>query len=467
MFVDSHAHLDFPDYEADLNDVLARAQAAGVRYVITIGIDLESSRKAVALAQTHPNVYATVGFHANYCAKATEEGWREMQQLARQPKVVGIGETGLDFFRDGAPRELQAQWFHKQLDLAESLHLPIIIHNRDASDECLALLEGLGRRPIFGVMHCFSASEAHAKRFLELGLYASFAGQLTYPSATALRETARTIPVEKVLIETDCPFLVPEPLRAELFEKGRKGEKPRNEPAHVVYTARKLAEIHKLTAEDVGRITSLNAYQVFRVGQPPRKGAVAYTIRNSRYLNITNRCSNRCSFCARQHTSFVKGHHLKLEHEPDVTEIITALGDPTKYEEVVFCGYGEPTMRLDVVKAVARHVKARGVKVRLVTNGHGNLINRRSIVPELVGLIDHSCVSLNTADPKQYKEMCRPEDSDAAFPAVLAFIKECKAALPEVSVTAVDAPGVDMAAVKRLAEQLGVVLRPRKYNVVG
>ena len=467
MFVDSHAHLDFPDYETDLKDVLARAESVGVRYVITIGINLESSRKAVALAQAHPNVYATVGFHANYCGETTEDAWREIQQLARQPKVVGIGETGLDFFRNGAPRELQAEWFRKQLDLAESLHLPIVIHNRDASDECLQLLEGLGRKPILGVLHCFSASEAHAKRFLDLGLYFSFAGQLTYPSATALRETARTIPVEKVLIETDCPFLVPEPLRAELFEKARKGEKPRNEPAFVVHTARKLAEIHKLTAADIGRITSLNAYQVFRVGQPPRKGVVAYTIRNSRYLNITNRCTNRCSFCARQHSSFVKGHHLKLEHEPDVTEIIAGLGDPTKYDEVVFCGYGEPTMRLDVVKTVAKHVKARGVKVRLNTNGHGNLINRRSIVPELVGLVDHVCVSLNTVNPKQYKEMCRPEDGDAAFPATLAFIKECRAALPEVSVTAVDAPGVDMAAVKRLADQLGVIFRLRKYNVVG
>ena len=467
MFVDSHAHLDFPDYDADLKDVLARAGAAGVKYVITIGINLESSRKAVALAQAHPNVYASVGFHANYCGEATEETWREMQELARRPKVVGIGETGLDFFRNGAPRELQAEWFRKQLDLAQSLHLPIIIHNRDASDECLALLKGLGRKSILGVLHCFSASEVHARRFADLGLYFSFAGQLTYPSATALRETARTLPIEKVLIETDCPFLVPEPLRAELFEKNRKGEKPRNEPAYVVHTARKLAEIHKLTAEDVGRITSLNAYQLFHVGQPPRQGVVAYTIRNSRYLHITNRCSNRCVFCARQQSSFVKGHHLKLEREPDVTEIIAEMGDPTRYEEVVFCGYGEPTMRLDVVKAVARHVKARSVKVRLVTNGHGDLINRRSIAPELAGLVDHACVSLNTANPRQYKEMCRPEDGDAAFPAMLAFIKACKAALPEVSVTAVDAPGVDMAAVKRLADQLGVVFRPRKFNVVG
>ncbi len=467
MFVDTHAHLDFPNYERDLDDVLARAKAAGVEAVITIGIDVESSRRAIALAQEYPNVYATVGFHANYCEQATEEGWRVIQDLARQPKVVGIGETGLDFFRDGAPRETQVKWFLRQLELAESLHLPIVIHNRDATDECLNLLEGLGRRPIQGVLHCFSAGEAAARRFLALGLHVSFAGQLTYPSATALRDTARTIPIEKTMVETDCPFLVPEPVRARLFERLPKTEKPRNEPAFVVETAGKLAEIHKLTLEDVGRITSLNAYHLFKVGAPPPKGAVAYTIRRSRYLNITNRCSNRCVFCARQHTSFVKGHHLKLEHEPDVTEIIAALGDPARYEEVVFCGYGEPTMRLDVVKAVARHVKARGVKVRLVTNGHGNLINRRSIAGELVGLVDHACVSLNTADPKQYRELCRPEDAEAAYPAMLAFIKECKAVLPEVSVTAVDAPGVDMAAVKRLAEQLGVAFRLRKFNVVG
>jgi TatD DNase family protein len=437
----------------------------GVKHIITIGINLEASRKAVALAQQHPNVYATVGFHANYCGEATEDAWRQMQELARQPKVVGIGETGLDFYRDGAPRELQLQWFRKQLDLAESLHLPIVIHNRDATEECLKVLEE--RKRGHGVMHCFSAGEAAAKRFLALGLYVSFAGQVTYPSATVLRETAKTIPIEKTLIETDCPFLVPEPLREELYEKGPKGAKPRNEPAYVVHTAKRLAELHKLSVSDVGRITSLNAYQVFRAGQAPSKGVIAYTIRNSRYLNVTNRCTNRCTFCARQQTWFVKGHHLKLDQEPSVAEIIAAMGDPTQFDEVVFCGYGEPTMRLDVVKAVAKHVKARGVKTRLVTNGHGNLINRRSIVSELVGLIDHACVSLNTADPKQYKEMCRPEDGDAAYPAMLAFIKECKAALPEVSVTAVEAPGVNVAAVQRFAAQLGVPFRLRRYNVVG
>lgn len=467
MFVDSHAHLDFPNYADDLPQVLERAQAAGVAYIITIGINLESSRKAIELAQKYSSIYATVGFHPNYCAEATEEAWREMQDLARRPKVVAIGETGLDFFRDGAPRHLQHQWFRKQLDLAESLHLPVIIHNRDATEECLNVLEGLGRKPFRGVLHCYSASETASKRFLDLGLYISFAGQITYPSATVLRETARAIPIERCLIETDCPFLVPEPLRAEIFERNPRGQKPRNEPAFVVHTAKQLASIHNLTVEDVGRITSLNAYHLFGVGEPPRKGVVAYTIRNSRYLNLTNRCSNRCVFCARQHTAFVKGHHLKLEREPTIPEIIAELGDPTQYDEVVFCGYGEPTMRLDAVKAVAKHVKARGVKVRLVTNGHGNLINRRSIVPELVGLIDHACISLNTADPKQYKEMCRPEDGDAAYPAMLEFIKECKAALPEVSVTAVDAPGVDIEAVKRLAAQLDVPFRLRRYNVVG
>ena len=216
VFVDSHAHLDFPDYDADLTDVLARAGAAGVKYVITIGINLESSRKAVALAQAHPNVYATVGFHANYCGEATEETWRELQELARRPKVVGIGETGLDFFRNGAPRELQAEWFRKQLDLAESLRLPIIIHNRDASDECLALLEGLGRKPILGVLHCFSAAQLGVACAEEDGrapelVHARLERQ---PGARALLlENHHQCAIEQRLIRLVCLELLLDPAR--------------------------------------------------------------------------------------------------------------------------------------------------------------------------------------------------------------------------------------------------------------
>ena len=221
-----------------------------------------------------------------------------------------------------------------------------------------------------------------------------------------------------------------------------------------------------LTFEDLRRITSLNADRLFGLHRksPPK---IAYPIRNSLYLNITNRCSNSCVFCVRNYTDYVKGHNLRLHHEPDYQEVIRSLNHPERYQEIVFCGYGEPTIRLGLLKQVARFLKDKKAKVRLNTNGQGNLIHKRNIVPELVGLIDTASISLNVGDSKKYDRLCKSEFGDNTFEKVLDFAKECKRLLPKTVLTVLDMPGVDLKRCEKIAKELGVDLRIRHYNKVG
>ncbi|MCM8781439.1 MAG: TatD family nuclease-associated radical SAM protein [Candidatus Omnitrophica bacterium] len=195
---------------------------------------------------------------------------------------------------------------------------------------------------------------------------------------------------------------------------------------------------------------------------------ISYEIRDSLYLNITNSCTNECYFCIRFFSDFVKGHNLRLDNEPSLNEILAAIRDVEKYKEIVFCGYGEPTLRLDIVKKVAKALKEKGKVVRLVTNGHGDLINGRPIAKELAGLIDKVSVSLDADTKEKYKKICKPKFGDGTFGAIMRFIRECKDAGLEVEVTCVDIPEVDIERCKLIAEkELGVVFRRRKYNVVG
>jgi TatD DNase family protein len=241
----------------------------------------------------------------------------------------------------------------------------------------------------------------------------------------------------------------------------------RNEPAYVRYTAEAVAEIKGLSFDDVARITSFNAMRLFGIGTVTANGRIVYPIRNSLYLNITNRCTAACTFCVRYHTDFVKGHNLRLKQEPTADEVITAIGNPRDYAEVVFCGYGEPLVRLDAVKAIAAEVKRCGGKVRLDTNGHGNLIHKRNIVPELAGLVDAVSVSLNAQNAEVYDKLCQPKFGPGTYDAVKEFIGEAKKHIPDVTATVVSAPGVDVAACEKIATDLGAKFRVREYNVVG
>jgi TatD DNase family protein len=456
MLIDTHAHLEMREFDDDRDDVIKRAREAGVEYIVTIGTTVESCRDAVMLADKHDFIYAAIGIHPHEVKDILHPAYEVIRRFAKHKKVVAYGEIGLDYYYEHSSRTDQKRKFRDMLREAGELKLPIIVHDRDAHEDMLRILTEEWPPGLGGVMHCFSGDVEMAKTLIDRGFLISIAGPVTFPKAESLREVVRQIPIEHLLIETDAPYLSPVPMRGK-----------RNEPAFVRHTAEAVARIKGLTVDDVGRITSFNAMQLFGIGTISGQGRITYPIRNSLYLNITNRCTAACTFCVRYHTDFVKGHNLRLREEPSAKELIKEIGDPKRYDEIVFCGYGEPLIRLDVVKAVAVEVKRLGGRVRIDTNGHANLIHKRNILPELAGLVDMVSVSLNAQNAEVYEKLSQPKFGSATYEAVKEFIREAKKHIPEVTATVVSAPGVDIEACQKTADELGVRLRVREYNVVG
>ena len=254
--IDTHAHLDDEQFAADLPAVLQRAQAAGIESIIAIATTAPSSATCVALAARHSAVFATVGIHPNNIMEAAPNAWDEVLALVKRERVVGIGETGLDRHWDNTPFPVQEEYFVRHLELARLHNLPVVIHCREAEVDVLRLLRAQFDQhgPIRGVMHSFVGDAAMAETCRAMGLYLSFAGMLTYKNATALRETAAKQPLDRLLVETDSPYLSPAPLR------GR-----RNEPAHVVHTAAYLAGLLGISANELAARTTANARSLFRL----------------------------------------------------------------------------------------------------------------------------------------------------------------------------------------------------------
>ncbi|CEP67806.1 Uncharacterised deoxyribonuclease TatD-type [Moorella glycerini] len=252
--IDSHAHLNDPAFGADLAGVLGRLQEAGVVAVINVGYDVSSSRRAVEQAHAWPFIYAAVAVHPHDAATFDAEAANVIGGLARDSRVVAIGETGLDYYRNLSPRQRQQEVFRWHLELARSLRLPVIVHDRDAHGDTLRILNKAGPFPAGGVLHCFSGSWEMAWECLEMGFYISFAGPVTYKNAARLREVAVRVPLERLLIETDCPYLTPEPHR------GR-----RNEPAYLGLVADAIAAARGLAAEAVSEATAANARRLFGI----------------------------------------------------------------------------------------------------------------------------------------------------------------------------------------------------------
>ena len=456
MLIDTHAHLEMREFNDDREDVIRRAREAGVEYIITIGTTVESSRDAVLLAEKFDFIYAAIGIHPHEVKDILHPAYEMLRHLAKHKKVVAYGEIGLDYHYEHSPRSDQKRKFRDMLREARELDLPVIIHDREAHEDTLQILSEEWSPDLGGVMHCFSGDLDMAKKLIEMGFSLSVAGPVTFPKSEALREVVRQIPIEHMLVETDAPYLAPHPVRGK-----------RNEPAFVRHTAEAVAKIKGLSYEDVVRITGFNAMQLFGIGTMPEHGQITYPIRNSLYLNITNRCTAACTFCVRYHTDFVKGHNLRLGEEPAAEELIAQIGDPKRYAEIVFCGYGEPLLRLDVVKAVAAEVKRRGGKVRIDTNGHANLIHKRNVLPELAGLVDAVSVSLNAQNAELYEKISQPKFGIETYGSVKEFIREAKKYIPDVTATVVSLPEVDIDACRRIAEELGAKFRVREYNVVG
>jgi len=255
MLIDTHIHLDDTRFDADRDAVLTRARETGIEAFVTIGCDLATSQAAVRLADQHPSVYASIGVHPHEVRHISDGWYDEFRRLAQMKKVVAYGEIGLDYhYNHSSPKE-QRDRFREQIQLARELGLPVIIHTRDAQEDTVKILREEQASDVGGVLHCFSGDARLAKDTLDLGFYLSFSGILTFQNATTLREIAKTVPPDRLLIETDCPYLSPVPYRGK-----------RNEPAYVEHVAKQLAAIHPaLTLEDIARHTTQNAKRLFKI----------------------------------------------------------------------------------------------------------------------------------------------------------------------------------------------------------
>ena len=454
MLIDTHCHLDMEAFDSDRDEVIKRAFEAQIKYIINVGSDREGNIRGLDLSAKYPNIYSASGIHPHDAKMLDESLYNELKKWVRQPKVVAVGEIGLDYHYMHSPKGVQVEAFIRQIALARETDLPIIVHSREAHNDTLRILREEAT-DITGVLHCFSGDIEMAKKAMELGFYISIAGPVTFKNAANLKEIAEFIPDDFLLIETDAPYLTPVPMRGK-----------RNEPSFLTYTAQVISEIRGVAVSDLARITTLNAMRLFKIGKIAGHGEIAYKIRDSLYLNITNKCTNKCGFCVKSRTTYVKGHNLRLEREPSALQVIKAIKYPKAYKEIVFCGIGEPLLRLDVVKKVSKWIKENGGKVRINTNGQGNLIHGKNILPELQGIVDSISVSLDAEDEKKYEKICKPAIK-GAFQGVISFIREAVNVIPEVKVTVVKIPGINIEKCRKIAEELGVELRVRDFDMVG
>jgi TatD DNase family protein len=255
--VDSHAHLDLEDLDGSVDEVVSRAAAAGIDRIVAIGIWRApgSFGNALDLARSRPEVFsATAGIHPHECARVPEEDWALCARLAADPAVCGVGETGLDYHYDLSPRDVQRESFRRSIRIARAVGKPVVVHVREAEDDCVAILREEGVSQAGGVIHCFTGDRAAARAYLDLGLYISVAGIVTFKTADEIREAVRLVPRDRLLVETDSPFLAPVPFRGK-----------RNEPAHVVHVASKVAELWGTTIDEVAAATTANVKRLFRL----------------------------------------------------------------------------------------------------------------------------------------------------------------------------------------------------------
>ncbi len=259
FLVDSHCHLNFKDFHSDLEEVIARAHAEGIGVMQTICTKMQEFDEIYAIAETHENIYCSVGVHPHEAGVGPMVTVDELEEKASLPKVIGLGETGLDFYYEHSPRAEQEESFRRHIEASRRTGLPVIVHTRDAEDDTLRILEDEMKKGTFpGLIHCFTSSKYLADKCIELGLYISLSGILTFKKATDLQEAAKALPIERLLVETDAPYLAPSPHRGK-----------RNEPSFTIYTNRLLSEIKLISEKECAHVTSANFFRLFSKVTPP------------------------------------------------------------------------------------------------------------------------------------------------------------------------------------------------------
>lgn len=441
--IDSHAHLYDKKFGHELQSVLQRAKLAGVLKIINVAESLETSVQCLDMAHEEPMLYATVGIHPQNVKDWDDETAAALGKLAKNKRAVAIGEVGLDYHYGETGSTLQQKVLRAQIAIARQVNKPLVFHCRDAYEDLRKILRAEKAGKIRGVVHCFSGSLEDAEDLVDMGFKLGFGGIITYPNARFIREIAKRIDITNVLVETDSPYLAPQQKR------GR-----RNEPANIRYVVKQMADIYNMTFRDIARQTMYNTIELFNL--PLRlKPSISYPIRKTLYLNIATECTNNCFFCARNDDCMVRGYNLDLSKPPSIEDVLESISDLFLYDEVVFRGLGESTLRLDVIKEIARHLRPEGIKIRLNTNGHCFIVHNRNILPELQDLIDSICIVLNASTPTEYRKICRPKFGDDVdvWGSIMEFIDEARKHIPEVYIAATDVDGVNVDACRRFASE--------------
>ena len=459
MLVDSHAHLESREFSADLDEVMARARAAGIGEILNVGYDPGSIEETVSLTERFEEIHGALGIHPHNAKEYGETLEADLKKHLLRRKVLAVGEIGLDYYRDLSPRETQREIFRRQIGIALYFGKPIVVHCRDAFDDVVRILKEEGAGEVGGVFHAFSGGHEEARTVLDLGFHLGIGGPITYKNS-GLPGVAARLPSGAILIETDCPYLPPVPYRGK-----------RNEPAYVGLVAEKLAEILGVGREDIERSTLANYRRIFH-GETGAEPEIAYPLKGNIYVNVTGACTNDCVFCPRNRFGrYIYGHNLAIVNDPTAGEMADAVREVAaggEFGEIVFCGYGEPTCRLKEMVGAARMLRDTGLPRRLDTNGQGNLIHRRDIVPELEEVFEGISISLNAPDRESYERLCRPDFGGRAFDAVVDFIRRAAGSRMECTVTAVDYEGVDIEACGELVGGIeGAAFRVRRYRFTG
>lgn len=448
---DSHAHLHFDHFSDDLDQVLKRAALAGITDIMIPSVDVETAEMSAWIAASR-RLWSAAAFHPEHLPEsASEDGWRKLRNVLLEPRAVAIGETGLDFHHRTFPVKEQVRWFHRHIKLADALGYPLIVHSRKAEEAVLAEIPSSISVPV--ILHCWNGNEELTKAAVSRGMYIGIGGPVTYKKNGKLRRNISAIPRELLLGETDSPFLPPEPYRGK-----------RNEPAYTRLVTETLREL----SEDVQSIEGMsfvlweNAMRAFRLHPVNRRADIVYKYGNSVYVNVTSRCQNNCSFCVRRHADGVNGYYLRHHRDPSEELVLSTLQalpleDST---ELVFCGFGEPTLRSNLLVRCAQAAGSRGIKTRLNTNGLCTSFMNEQSINELLGNMDAVSISLNASGEKEYNRICSPS-VQSAWEHLLKFVKMAKASGKPVTVSAVAGSGADIYRVKTLAERLGVPLKVR------
>ncbi|MFO7626592.1 MAG: TatD family hydrolase [Candidatus Fermentibacteraceae bacterium] len=440
LLFDTHCHLHFDDFRPDLEAVVGRAFDAGVRGILVPSIDLASSIRSSSLARDF-GLWSAAGFHPNHLEGASDPAFKEVAGLSLLPQAAAVGETGLDFYRDRFPREVQTHWFRKHIDLSADLALPLVVHSRGAEG---AVLDCLPQDPGFPViLHSWCGSGDITSRAVKRGFYFGITGAVTYRKSEIARNLG-LIPREMILAETDAPFLTPVPHRG-----------GRNEPALTTLTAGRIALEWNLSVSEALEILWGNSLRAFRLSPGSRRTHLVYPMSGKLYVNITGKCNSSCGFCIRSRQDGLGGYNLRHRIEPSREAVLSALSvtDPAGYDEVVFCGYGEPTMRPDLLCESAEQARSGGGRTRLNTNGLclGHMNQKEA--ETMLGRFDRVSISLNASGAAEYSRVC-PGASDCGWENLMGFIRMVKRLSIPAVLTAVEGSGADIPKVRALAERL-------------